>query len=848
MIVDLQWWLQTSPYWVINGLIKSGNKVLGLWLPVPREHPGLIVPGIRLWHNNASASESTRVALHTVARFQNKFNFSIVPILKVHYKTIKQYAVFANIGWPGPQRNMNKLSFYLLTLITVTVAVHFPTNPTSEMSADDKNMGRTNKTYDQSEESHEIEIEGEEIKDKKFLDEAMKTVLDPDTVIIKNDDDNFKIQLEELKRENVTLEVFMEEMDKLSLEACRTSQDALWDYVTDTISELKKNRMVHIAAEEDEIKKQYWNIIKSKYLDEAYNTNDQELKRKLRIIKERGTNVQMPQSKQREEIDTMQRIWSRVTVCMYNTTTCNSEDSSITMNDVIAIFKISNNSEELKYYWKAYRDATGRKVRPIFKDYIVRMNNVAESENFKDAGDMWRYNFEDDDFVNTVERVWKEVKPLYNLIHSYVRVKLKALYKNELLDDNGLIPGHILGNLWAQEWQPIYSSVAPYPDIKRARIDKSYEVYAKNLFDTVDEYHQSLGFESANDAYQDIKEVPTTANCLPSSHDMCDGVNYKIKWCGEKVTDVAVGLSRAARLLGHVQYFRHYKHLQPLFRDGPNPAFHDAISDIVAIQLTSPRHLRSLDFVKVDDCPEATMNHLLWLALEKFPLMGYAYALDKWRWDVFANTSMENLNQHWWNIRIRETRISPPVLRNESDLDPASKYHVVSHVQYITYLISHILEFQILHSLCKTVNHTGPLHDCSIYGRKEAGKLLSDGMALGASENWRTVLKTITGETELSTAGILEYFSPLHTFLIEETAKLDNADDDMDKSAPIIVGIIVIILTILMFVLYCIRKRDAVSKLMSICGLSKNGSLDIATNDISQNKSNEVQGISEDKV
>lgn len=80
-------------------------------------------------------------------------------------------------------------------------------------------------------------------------------------------------------------------------------------------------------------------------------------------------------------------------------------------------------------------------------------------------------------------------------------------------------------------------------------------------------------------------------------------------------------------------------------------AFHDAISDIVAVQLTSPAHLKSLDLVKVDTGPEVTLNHLLWVALEKFPLMAYAYVLDKWRWDVFGNSSLENWNQHWWNLR-----------------------------------------------------------------------------------------------------------------------------------------------------------------------------------------------------
>lgn len=135
----------------------------------------------------------------------------------------------------------------IATMISVTIALQFPVNPTSEMSADEKIIPRNNKTAEQSDESgHEIEIDGDDTKDKKFLDDAMKTVLDPDTIIIKNDDvvENFKIQIDEIDKENATLEMFMEEMDKLTLDVCKTSQKALWAYVTDTNNELKKNKMV----------------------------------------------------------------------------------------------------------------------------------------------------------------------------------------------------------------------------------------------------------------------------------------------------------------------------------------------------------------------------------------------------------------------------------------------------------------------------------------------------------------------------------------------------------------------------------------------------------------------------
>ncbi|XP_032515650.2 angiotensin-converting enzyme-like isoform X1 [Danaus plexippus] len=726
-----------------------------------------------------------------------------------------------------------------LGIMSIGKGMQFSNNPTSEMSADEKGLA-FNKT-EQSDESG-YEVEGD-VEDKKYLDEAMKTVLDPNTVILKGDEvvENFKSQIDNLEHGNASMETFMTEMDKLSLEICKTSQESLWDYVTDINSETKKTRMVRIAAEEDEIKKQYWTILKTKYLNSAHTSDDAQLARKVRIIRDRGTNVLMPQSKQREEIDTMQRTWSRVAVCAYNISICNADDSMRTMSDIITIFKTSNDTKELSYYWRAYRDATGKKIRPIFKDYVFRMNKVAISEDFNDAGDMWRYAFDDSTlkFKQTVERLWNEIKPIYNLLHSFVRKRMEIYYE-ELKGDNNLIPAHILGNLWAQEWQAIYPKVAPYPNIERPTVVSNETVNARDLFHAVDEFHQSLGFESAQDTFQDIKESMSTVNCLPSSHDMCDGIHYKIKWCGEKISDVTIGLSRAARLLGHVQYFKHYRNLEPLYRDGPNPAFHDAVSDIVAVQIASPNHLSTLNFVKVDTTDNSTINHLLWLALEKFPLMAYAYVLDKWRWDVFSNSSMENLNQHWWDLRVKETGISAPVLRNESDLDPAAKYHVVSHVQYITYLISHILEFQILSSLCKKANHTGPLHECSIYGVKEAGKLLSDGMSLGASKDWSIVLKTMTGETELSTSGILDYFMPLKEFLNEEIKKLERRNHEVDSNAPFVVGIIVVILIIFMFVLYCFKKRDKVRQLLSLCGLSKNGSLDIATQEIPRRKPDAV--------
>lgn len=136
----------------------------------------------------------------------------------------------------------------IILVVKTIQAVQFPGNPTSEMSADEKIQPKANKTVDQSDESsHEGETEMEE-KDKKYLDDAMRIILDPKSIILKNDDviENFKHQLDELDRMNISLEEFMDEMDKLSLEVCKTSQKSLWSYVTDINNDSKKNDMVRI--------------------------------------------------------------------------------------------------------------------------------------------------------------------------------------------------------------------------------------------------------------------------------------------------------------------------------------------------------------------------------------------------------------------------------------------------------------------------------------------------------------------------------------------------------------------------------------------------------------------------
>ena len=79
--------------------------------------------------------------------------------------------------------------------------------------------------------------------------------------------------------------------------------------------------------------------------------------------------------------------------------------------------------ETQRYYYENWNVAAGRPCKDDYTQYVTLGNQAAVLNNFKDMGDMWRAPYEDDKFQDTVEKLWKDVKPLYEKIHGYVQVK-----------------------------------------------------------------------------------------------------------------------------------------------------------------------------------------------------------------------------------------------------------------------------------------------------------------------------------------------------------------------------------------------------------------------------------------
>jgi len=121
----------------------------------------------------------------------------------------------------------------------------------------------------------------------------------------------------------------------------------------------------------------------------------------------------------------------------------------------------SRDPRELLDLWRGWHSISPP-LRKDFERYVRLANRGARELGFADSGAMWRskYDTPPEAFAREVERLWEQVKPLYVSLHAYVRWKLREKY-GDIVPARGPIPAHLLGNMWAQEWQHIYPLVVP---------------------------------------------------------------------------------------------------------------------------------------------------------------------------------------------------------------------------------------------------------------------------------------------------------------------------------------------------------------------------------------------------
>ncbi|KAF5271950.1 hypothetical protein FQA39_LY07967 [Lamprigera yunnana] len=485
----------------------------------------------------------------------------------------------------------------------------------------------------------------------------------------------------------------------------------------------------------------------------------------------------------------MLQIYSTAKICPYDKKNCNVYTEGISLNpDIENAMATSTDYKRLLYTWSSWRSATGEKIKKLYENYVKLSNQGAIANNFTDRGEMWRSTFESDTFEGDIQTLWEEIQPLYKELHLYVLNKLKSKYKNHLNTKDELIPAHVLGNMWAQNWMHIHNLVLPFPQHNETVTDNlQKQGYTPlKMFQAADKFYQSLGLETTKMSY-DVKkgaviEKPKDHNilCHASAWDFHNGRDFRIKMCTRVNLEDFLTIHHE---MGHIQYYLLYKNQPFVFRYGANPGFHEAVGDAISLSVMSSTHLKTLGLISTgtsESDNKTDINDLMGMALERIAFLPFALVVDKWRWDVFRGKVPPNeWNSHWWKLRELIQKVRAPCNRSdEIDFDPGSKFHVAADTQYISYFVAHVLEFQFYKALCiaanqydPSCNNSQPLHKCDFGGSREAGDKLRAGLSLGASHHWSYALEKITGETTLSSSAMLEYFRPLYEFLKSKNCK-----------------------------------------------------------------------------
>ncbi len=443
-------------------------------------------------------------------------------------------------------------------------------------------------------------------------------------------------------------------------------------------------------------------------------------------------------------------------------------------SDIEAAMGENRDPAQLAEMWSSWHDNVGAPMRADYAREVEIANAGAKELGYADVGAMWRsgYDMPADDFAKLVDKLWLQVKPLYDQLHCYTRTKLNEKYGDTVQAKTGPIRADLLGNMWAQEWGDIYEVVAPAGagDIGYdvGELLKTHGDDATKMMRYGEGFYTSLGFAKLPDTFwkrsQITKPLDREVVCHASAWDIDNKEDLRVKMC-TKVN--SSDFRTIHHELGHNFYQRAYNKQPLLYLNGANDGFHEAIGDFIALSIT-PQYLVQIGLLDPKKVPSADKDTglLLRQAMDKVAFLPFGLLVDKWRWGVFSGaTPPSGYNKAWTDLRVQYQGIIPPVPRDESKFDPGAKYHIPGNTPYMRYFLARILQFQFYKAACDIAKWKGPLHRCSFYGNKQVGARLNAMLEMGASKPWPDALQAFTGKREIDGTAMIAYFKPLMTWL-----------------------------------------------------------------------------------
>ena len=566
---------------------------------------------------------------------------------------------------------------------------------------------------------------------------------------------------------------FVADAERRLHDAARRLARAEWIATTyiiaDTVA-LLDDEKAHISALSTELAREAL-----RYMDREMEL-DRDTRRKIDLLRRTiGTPAPLDPALNAE----MQAASGRMETHFAQARVLTPDGAELNVDEVGAVLRTSRDPEMLKRLWTGWYDA-GPPSAHDYARYVELANEGARTLGFPDAGAETRAgrDMPPEALIAEIERLWSQLQPFYNALHTYVRRRLVERYGEQELGADGTIPLHLLGNLWGQDWSGIEELVLP-PGMPEARASdlearlREHVARPEDMVRLAEGFYTSLGFDPLPQTFWDrsmfVRPRDRHAQMHGLAFDMGDGEDFRIRI---GILGSADDFFTLHHELGHNFYHRAYAHQPFLFRFGANGDFQEAVADTVGLSVT-PKYLAGIGLGEDVPSSDGDITLLLRRALSSIAFLPFGYMVDRWRWDVFAGKiPPEEYTRAWWEYATRYQKVRPPVDRSAAPFDPGAKFHIPYDYPYMPYFVARVLQYQFHRALCTEARETGPLHRASIYGSRAAGEKLRAMLALGRSRPWQEALEVLCSTREMDATAITDYFAPLKEWLDEQNARV----------------------------------------------------------------------------
>jgi peptidyl-dipeptidase A len=438
-------------------------------------------------------------------------------------------------------------------------------------------------------------------------------------------------------------------------------------------------------------------------------------------------------------------------------------------NEIDQILRYSRVLAERERVWMASKEI-GRPLKPGLLELQALRNQIARAMGYPSffALHVADYGMTVDEMMALMNATLEASRPLFDGLHCFAKHALADRFRRPVPK---LIPAHWLGNRWAQAWPGLVEGTTLDPLFK----GKSPEFIVR----TAEDFYVSLGFPRLPELFwkrSDLFPVPSNSPRKKNAHATA--------WHIDGESDVRSLMSvepnqqwfgTAHHELGHIYYDLAYAtpDVPYLLRTGANRAFHEAVGELARLASQQIPYLRKLGLIRAGREPDASAA-LLQSALDSIVFLPFAAGtMTHFEHDLYErDLPVAKWQDRWWQYVATYQGVAPPGPRAADLCDACTKTHINDDpAQYYDYAMATLIKFQLHDHICRQIVKQEP-RACDYSGSEEAGRFLRDILKLGATRDWRKVMRDATGE-DIGPRAMLDFYQPVLDDLAKHNQGLD---------------------------------------------------------------------------